>query len=116
MDNAILTSEIVVKKVKRFFSSSWNEIVEHSVNFCVIIVDIDMIHESVMLDTDYKSKRRTKDTERKHLKRKKAKENQIPKIQKDNENLAGEDEEYSVEKVLGKRLGKKGTIGKLITI
>ena len=75
-----------------------------------------MIHESVMQDTDdYKSKRRTKDTERKHLKRKKAKENQIPKIQKD-EDLAGEDEEYSVEKVLGKRLGKKGTIGKLTTI
>ena len=78
-----------------------------------------MIHESEVQDTDdddYKSKRRIKDTERKHLKRKKAKENQIPKIQKDNENLAGEDEEYSVEKVLGKRLGKKGTIGKLMTI
>ena len=116
MDNAMLTSEIVVKKVKRLFSS-WNEIVEHSVYFCCIIVGIDVVHESVMQDTDdYKSKKRTKDTERKHLKRKKAKENQIPKIQKDNENLAGEDEEYSVEKVLGKRLGKKGTIGKLITI
>ena len=60
-------------------------------------------------DDDYKS---TKDTERKHLKRKKAKENQSPKIQKDNQDLAGEDEEYSVEKVLGKRFGKKGTIGK----
>ena len=79
----MLTSEIVVKKVKRFFS--WNEIVEQSVNysFCCIIVGIDVIHESVMQDTDtddYKSKRRTKDTERKHLKRKKAKENQIPKL------------------------------------
>lgn len=73
-------------------------------------------HENFMKDTaddDYKS---TKDTERKHLKRKKAKENQSPKIQKDNQDLAGEDEEYSVEKVLGKRLGKKGTIGKLLTI
>ena len=53
-----------------------------------------------------------KDTEHKHLKRKEAKDNQIPKIQKDNENFS-DDEEYSVEKVLGKRFGKKGTIGKI---
>ena len=57
---------------------------------------------------DYKCNvnvKRAKDAECKRLKRKEAKERQIPKIQKENE-------EYSVEKALGKRFGKKGTIGK----
>ena len=41
------------------------------------------------------------------------KDNQIAENQTDNEDFGGDDEEYVVEKVLGKRLGKKGTIGNL---
>ena len=68
-----------------------------------------------MGDTDNEKKCEYCGISFKNLKKHIRKSHQIPKIKKDNENLAN-DEEYSVEKVLGKRLGKKGTIGKLLTI
>ena len=40
-------------------------------------------------------------------------DSQTPENQTDDEDFGNDDEEYVVEKVLGKRLGKKGTIGNL---
>ena len=78
-------------------------------NSCSIILGIDIYEDIGDIDNENKCEHCGKTF--KNLKKHIRTSHQIPKIQKDNENLAG-DEEYKVEKVLGKRFGKKGTIGK----